>query len=323
MRVVFHGANAATFHPGFAELLDAPHELVLLSDTLEGSGEADAYTSADVVIGVRRTAAQPALSARLYQVPGAGHDGIDPAAVPAGCSLCNVFGHERAIAEYVLAALLARHVPLTAADEQLRRGDWHYWAGKPTGLRTELGAQSIGILGYGHIGQALAERCAAFGMRVEVANRSAVKDPHLAASWGLPDLAKMLARVDFVVNTLPLTDTTRSLIGTSALAAMQPHAIILNVGRGAVIDEDALYDALADNRIGGAILDTWYVYPSADTPNPHPGNRPFHLLPNVTMTPHMSGWTHGTIARRRADMADNVNRLARNEPLRNRIPLPA
>jgi phosphoglycerate dehydrogenase-like enzyme len=116
-----------------------------------------------------------------------------------------------------------------------------------------------------------------------------VHDDHLAASYGLGALTEMLGKVDIVVNTLPLTDTTRGLIGSRELAAMQAHAILMNVGRGPVINEDALYEALGGNKIGGAILDTWYVYPTPSTLHPMPGNRPFHLLPNVTLTPHMSG----------------------------------
>ncbi|MDZ4134267.1 MAG: NAD(P)-dependent oxidoreductase, partial [Paracoccaceae bacterium] len=293
--------------------------IVALSDLLSAPGEADHFALADVVIGGRLTAAHPTVSARLYQVPGAGYDGIDLAVLPATTAFCNVFGHETAIAEYVMAALLSRHVPLVEADAQLRAGNWHYWAGKPSGLRTELGAQSIGIIGYGHIGQAVAARAAAFGMAVHVANRSAIAGDHLAATYGLEALSDMLGRVDTLINTLPLTETTRGLIGAQALGALGPHALVMNVGRGAVIDEAALYDALAQGRIGGAILDTWYVYPSAESAHPMPGNLPFHTLPNVVMTPHMSGWTHGTIRRRRAAMADNVNRLAAGRALINRI----
>jgi phosphoglycerate dehydrogenase-like enzyme len=81
-----------------------------------------------------------------------------------------------------------------------------------------------------------------------------------------------------------------------------------------VIDEAALYAALKDRRIGGAIIDTWYVYPTAETPNPLPGRLPFHELDNVVMTPHMSGWTLGTVRRRQQSMADNINRIASGLP---------
>jgi phosphoglycerate dehydrogenase-like enzyme len=216
-----------------------------------------------------------------------------------------------------MAALLSRHVPLADADARLRRGDWRYWAGGPGGVRTELGSESIGIVGHGHIGRTVAERALAFGMEVHVANRSPVGDACYAATYGLSGLAEMFGRVDIVLNTLPLTDGTHGLIGEAELAAMQPHAIVMNVGRGPVIDEDALYDALSRGRIGGAILDTWYVYPGPEDPAPMPGRRPYHELANVTLTPHMSGWTEGTIARRRATIAENVNRLAAGRPLIN------
>lgn len=319
MKIVFHGSNAATFALGFSNLLSTSHDITILSDELDGADEITALSRADVIIGARLTAAHPSVEAQLYQVPGAGYDAIDLSSLPPDCALCNCFGHETAISEYVMAALLARHVPLVQADAQLRDGNWHYWAGGSDGVRSELGEQSIGIVGYGHIGKAVAERAGAFGMAVHVANRSQVHDEKLAASYGLDELADMLGEVDIVINTLPLTDNTRGLIDAKMLASMQAHAIVINVGRGAVIDEDALYEALVKNRIAGAILDTWYVYPTQSEQNPMPGNRPFHLLPNVTMTPHMSGWTTGTISRRQIAMAENVNRLVAGQDLINRL----
>jgi phosphoglycerate dehydrogenase-like enzyme len=126
-----------------------------------------------------------------------------------------------------------------------------------------------------------------------------------------------MGSADTIVNTLPLTAETRGLVGATALAAMRADAVIVNVGRGPVIDEAALYEALKSGRIGGAIIDTWYCYPTAEEPEPLPGRFPFHELDNVVMTPHMSGWTHGTVRRRQGTMADNVNRLARGKGLRN------
>lgn len=325
MNIVFHGRNAAVFRPGLEALLDAlpdtPHRIDTVSDALDGAGEAAIFAAADVIVGVALTPAHQApATLKLYQAPAAGVDAIDVAALPGGAALCNAYGHEIAIAEYVMTALLSRHVPLADADARLRAGDWRYLAGAEGGLRSELGSQSIGIIGYGHIGKSVAARAAAFGMKVHVANRTPVADPAgLAGLHALPDLAAMMGQVDVVLNTLPLMDDTRGMIGARELAAMRAHAIILNVGRGAVIDEDALFDALERRAIGGAIIDTWYVYPGAGDAHPMPGHRPFHTLPNLVMTPHMSAWTEGTVARRRATIADNVNRLARGEPLINRV----
>ncbi|MCT7377935.1 2-hydroxyacid dehydrogenase [Chelativorans salis] len=321
MKIVFHGANALTFRDGLESLLDQAHEVAEVPDDLATETARATYAAADVIVGVQLTAAMPVShSLRLYQVPAAGYDRIDPAALPAGAALCNCFGHENAIAEYVMAALLARHVPLADADRRLRMGDWKYWAGGPTGLRTDLGETGIGILGYGHIGKTLALRAKAFGMKVTVANRSPVLVSDIVdKAYALKDLPAFMGSADAIVNTLPLTDETRGLIGEADLAAMRPDAVILNVGRGAVIDEAALYNALKAGRIGGAIIDTWFVYPNANKPGPLPANLPFHELNNLVMTPHMSGWTYGTISRRRETIADNINKLASGIDLGNRI----
>lgn len=321
MKIVFHGANALTFREGLEPLLDAEHDIATVPDDLSGDAARAAYLAADIIVGVKYTSATAVPSGlKLYQVPGAGYDGIELAALPAGVALCNCFGHENAIAEYVMAALLARHVQLTDADRRLRAGDWKYWAGGPAGLRTELGATSLGIVGFGHIGKTLALRAKAFGMTVSVANRSPVPASDLVdRAYALSELPALMGSADAIVNTLPLTEETRGLIGAAELAAMRPDAVILNVGRGPVIDEAALYDALKARRIGGAVIDTWYVYPNAENEQPLPSLLPFHDLDNVTMTPHMSGWTHGTIRRRRETIADNINRCTSGEPLINRI----
>ena len=320
MKIVFHGANAATFVPGLSEQLGMPHSLSVLSDALDQPGEAQALAGADVVVGVHYAASDGPLSARLYQLPAAGFDKVALDALPDGCTACNAFGHENAIAEYVICALLSRHVPLADADRRLRAGDWHYWAGGPDGVRTEMGAERLGIVGFGHIGKALADRARAFGMAVHVANRSPVADPHVTAHR-LDALESMAARVDILINTLPLAADTQGIINAPVLAALKDGALVMNVGRGPVIDEDALWEALRGGRLS-AVLDTWYVYPSGGDPQPMPSKHPFHSLPNVTLTPHMSGWTTGTIARRTATVAENVNRLWRGAPLLNVIRAP-
>jgi phosphoglycerate dehydrogenase-like enzyme len=88
----------------------------------------------------------------------------------------------------------------------------------------------------------------------------------------------------------------------------------MNVGRGATIDENALFHALKTRRIGGAVIDTWYEYPSAASPNTLPSKLPFHELESVLMTPHMSAWTHGTVRRRQRTIAANVERLMKGQP---------
>ena len=214
MKILFHGSNAANFRSGFAELLDEKHEVVDLSDALDRPGEREHFASADVIIGVRLGAAEPhPAKLRLYHAPAAGVDAIDIARLPPTAKLCNCFGHEHAIAEYVFAALLRRHVPVSDADARLRQGEWKYWAGAPGALRTELGSQTIGLLGYGHIGKAIAVRARAFGMRITVANRTPVPNSPLSdKSYGLDALPQFMGSADIIVVSLPSVDATQSAI---------------------------------------------------------------------------------------------------------------
>ena len=129
---------------------------------------------------------------------------------------------------------------------------------------------------------------------------------------------EVLWRSDYVVITLPLTAATRWLIGERELAVMKPTAVLVNVARGEIIDEDALYTALAERRIAAAALDVWYRYPSSPGPA-LPARRAFHELTNALMTPHVSGWADGMLEARAKLIAENIDRIARGEPAANLI----
>jgi len=319
MRIIFHGENAASFSQGFDRLVGASAEITVLPDALSNAADRRTYANADVIIGVRFSKDCPQPEAlQLFHVPGAGYDAVELEAMPSSAVVCNCFGHEQAIAEYVMAALLIRHVPLADADRRLRQGDWAYWAGALERIHDELAEKTIGLLGFGHIGKAIAARAKAFEMKVHVANRSAVGTSSLVdRSFTLDSLGNFWRAADFFVVSVPLTAETTGIVNDEAFKAMRSSAIVMNVGRGPTIDERALYDALKGGRIAGAIIDTWYNYPSPGQPNVLPSALPFHTLPNVVMTPHMSGWTSGTIHRRQQTMADNIGRRAEGRPCLN------
>ena len=139
---------------------------------------------------------------------------------------------------------------------------------------------------------------------------------------GMDGLHDMLRRCDYAVASCPLTEETRGIIDAGALAALGPRGVILNVARGPVIDEDALWQALSERRIAGAVIDTWYRYPSAGEDSCPPSRHPFATLDNLIMSPHASGWSAGLMDRRWSFITDNLRRLERGEPLRNVIKAP-
>jgi len=163
----------------------------------------------------------------------------------------------------------------------------------------------------------VARRARAFGMTVGAITRT--PRPSELADWVAPmtALETRLPECDFLVIACPLNAETRGLIDRRQFGSMKRSAVLINVARGEVVAEDALYEALRDRVISGAVIDTWYVYPRAGEPDPYPSRRPFHELPNVIMTPHASGWTDRLLGRRWRVMADNLERLAAGQELRN------
>lgn len=277
----------------------------------------------DVLVGMDFTRAMAAAAPRLrlVQVPGAGLDRIDRGALGSGTALANAYGHDVGIAEYVIGAMLALARDFRRVDADLRRGQWDsVWSGTPVPLWPELAGKTLGILGYGRIGQAVAKRAQAFDMDVLAVRRDVSRpDPHGLAFVGGPDsLEFVLGRSDYVAITLALTADTRGLMDARRLGLMKPTAVLINVARGEVVDEDALYEALERGAIASAALDVWYRYPSGGAPI-HPSHRPFHTLPNVLMTPHVSGWTEGMMESRASVIAENIHRVARGEPPANLV----
>ena len=318
-RVAFAGTFSASLVPRVRAHLELPCDVVVL-DEAEVAARA-AEIDVLVTMAFSREMGAAAKRLRLVQVPGAGLDRIDRAALPPGASLANVYGHETGIAEYVLGAMLALTRDFGRLDAALRRGEWQsQWAvgTAPPAPWAELAGKTLGILGYGRIGRCVARRARAFDMDVLAIRRDAAHpDPH-AAVRGPGALADVLARADYLAVTLPLTPETRGLLGERELSTMKPSSILINVSRAEILDEDALYRALAERWIAAAALDVWYRYPASPGPL-LPARRAFHELPNVLMTPHVSGWTDGMLEARAKLIAENIHRVARGEPPLNLV----
>ncbi|MGH7308845.1 MAG: 2-hydroxyacid dehydrogenase [Candidatus Rokuibacteriota bacterium] len=322
LQIAFAGTFSARLEGAVRAHLTMPHG-VIVADEAE---IVPRLPGVDVLVSMAFTREMGAAAKRLklVQVPGAGLDRIDRSALPAGAWLANVYGHETGIAEYVLGAMLSLTRDFARIDAALRRGVWEsQWAigaPSPPGW-PELAGKTLGILGYGRIGQCVARRARAFDMKVCAIRRDVARsaDDELALLGGLEILDEVLWRADYLVISLPASSQTRGLIGEKQLRSMKPCAVLVNVSRAEVIDEEALYRALAERTVAGAALDVWYRYPTAAGPTP-PAHRPFHELPNVLMTPHISGWTAGMLEARARLIAENIRRAARGEPPVNLIP---
>ena len=157
-------------------------------------------------------------------------------------------------------------------------------------------------------------------MKVCAIRRQAQSPPPNGVSFvGGPDrLDEVLRHSDFLAITLSLSAETRGLLDARRLGLMKPSAYLINVARAEIVDETALYRALATGALAGAALDVWYRYPTAAGPV-MPCGEPFHELPNVIMTPHVSGWTEGMLQARAKVIADNIERIARGAPPLNAV----
>lgn len=237
----------------------------------------------------------------------------------------NLHHNAAATAEMAMALLLAAAKTIVPVDRVFREHDWtpRY----TTTPALTLAGRTALVLGYGAVGGHVAQICRGMGMDVIGVKRQIAADDYPDEVHAIDALHDLLPRADVLIVCLPHTPATDGLIGAAELALLPEHAILVNVGRGPIIDEAALYHALRDRRIHAAGLDVWYNYPAsaearANTP---PANHPFHELDNVVMSPHRAGagGTEDSERRRLTALADMLNTAAAGQPLPNRVDLNA
>jgi phosphoglycerate dehydrogenase-like enzyme len=215
---------------------------------------------------------------RWLQVMGAGVDWALVRDLPPSVVVTRVPGvFGPWMVEYVFGWCLWVTQRMATYLEAQRRHEWIQQV-----LPDRLRGQTMAVVGLGDIGRLLARRARALGLRVIGVSRSGRPVPGVDRVHPVRALRRALADADFVVIVLPLTEVTRGLIGAAQLGAMRPTAWLLNIGRGAVVDEAALVQTLAARRIGGAILDVFAT-------EPLPPEHPLWGFDNVVITPHISG----------------------------------
>ncbi len=213
--------------------------------------------------------------------------------------------HAIPIAEFVLALLLSHTKSLPSYRAAQAEARWEQ------SIRPgELYQQTLLILGIGGIGQAIASRAAAFGMRVLGSRRTPRPVEGVERVVGMDGWRALLPEADAIVISAPLTEETRGMVDAAAFAAMKPSAYLINIARGAIIDEPALIAALREGRIAGAALDTFEQ-------EPLPPESLLWSLPNVTITPHASAGSPRARERQIAFFLENLRRFRAGEPLLN------
>lgn len=234
---------------------------------------------------------------------GAGVDHLDLAAVPAHVPVVRMIepGLVRGMVEYAVFAVLALHRGMLGHIARQRQGTW----GDADPV-TATPARRIGVLGLGVIGSAVAARLVSFDFTVAGYSRTPRSIDGVDTFAGDANLAAFLARTDILVNVLPLTDTTRGIIGTATLARLPRGAGLVNIGRGGHVDDAALLAALDSGQVGGAILDV-------TAQEPLPAGHPFWQHPRVLLTPHIAGTTD--VGGGAAAIAEQILRHRRGDAL--------
>lgn len=307
--VAVHGAQNFEDVPGLESLRDAGE--------FRFAADADALPEvlrgADVMLGWNFAAADlrdawhAADRLRWIQWCGAGVDAaMFPALVDSDVVLTNVHGlFDQPIAEYTLALILAMAKDLPRTLTSQRAGRWDYR------LNERIAGCKALVVGVGGIGRAIGKTLAAVGMQVDGVGRNARADGEaFDAIHAIADLDELLPLSDYVVLITPLTDATRGLFDAHRLALLPAHARFINLGRGALVDEQALIAALREQRIAGAALDVFET-------EPLPPNSELWGLENVIVSPHMSGDFKGFHASMVDVFIDNFSRYQRGEALMN------
>ena len=281
---------------------------------------------ADFIVTRELCAPVPAAArrCRLVQAWIAGVDRFDLEAIKrAGLRLSAAHENATAVAEQALGHVLALGRHIVRGDRHLRRGSWSVGFAAGSGPHPGVSGRTVTVVGYGTIGRAFARLSVGLGFRVIGVRRHPERPlpPGDAATAvvGLEGLDRALGEADFVLLALPKAPGTVGLIDARRLAAMQPSAWLVQVGRSETVDEHALFEACRDRRIAGAGIDVWWSYPPAAAyangggvcP---PSRFPFQELDNVVMTPHSSGWTEEARDAQVDFVVANLRRVARGEP---------
>jgi len=319
---IHHRVQAWTIQPAHVDALRRRFRHITFLHSTTRETDTDLAQTADVAFALALSKEAVARAARLKWVHCSGHAvGHFPLAELAAraITVTNSRGVQAIpIAEHVLACILAlaRRLPQSMRDQQERLwrpnelvGDVSPWV---------LSGRTIAVIGVGTIGEAIAVRARAFGMHVIGVRRHPERGRPVGFDEvvGPSDMNRVLSLTDIVVVAAPLTAETNLLLDADAIATLKRGAIVVNIARGQLVDEEALASALMDGRLGGAALDVFTIEPLS-------ASSPFWSIPNVIVTPHNSGFRAGHFDAVIDLFSDNLTRFERGVELLNVVDLNA
>jgi len=260
---------------------------------------------------------------KLIQIPFAGVDKLDFSLYKnyPNIFICNIHANKHAVAEHAFALILALAKNIVFNDRDLRLGRWHGFSVKEPTI--QLQGKSLGIVGLGSIGWEIAKIGHAIGMKVfalkrKIEEKDLKKKNILEFLGDTRDLEKVINESDFIVVVVPLTKETSGLIGKKELMLMRGKYLI-NIARGVVIDEEALFKSLKEHHLAGAAIDTWYQYPSLEQREVLPSKYDFDKLENVVLSPHTAGYTDRALEENIKSVFDNIVKIYYGEEPESRI----
>ncbi len=290
-----------------ASRLEDSAELIFLKD-LPRENRLEPFRTAEVLVSwfpgreYPQGACERMTNVRLLQMVSAGVDHVDFSLLPDHVQVAaNAGAYARPMAEHTLAMILAVYKRIPWQHAKLAKGEFDQLA-----LNRTLRGSVCAILGYGGIGRAVADLLRPLGVRIHAVNTSGRTGDRVEFEGTLEDLETVLRAADIVVVSLPLSSATRGLIGSRQLAWMKEDAVLVNVARGDIVDEAALFEHLKNHSGFTAAIDAWWSEPLKD--NKFRLVRPFFDLPNVLGSPHNSAMVPGALLRGMAQAADNVLR---------------
>ena len=253
----------------------------------------------------------PMKNLRLIQTFSAGVDHIDFGVIPPEVTICsNAGAYGGPISEFVLGAVIALARDLYSHDKVIREGKF-----VQAPLERYMNGTTVGIIGTGGIGQDVARLAKAFGMKTIGINTSGKPVSNFDRVLGSDGLPSLLRESDVIVVAVPLTVKTKNLLGRNEFRLVKPDCIIVNVARGAIINEEALYEFLRDHPQAKAALDVWWRYPKSGDDTFHQ-DYPISSLPNVLSSPHFSDGVKENVKLGSENAIENVIRYLRKEPLK-------